>query len=142
MVEVWGDGSSTGRPDREWGYGYVIAIDGVPVYCDCGGGPSGTNNVAEMEALIQGLIKYGEMIGQHPEWPLGCVVVSDSMYALGQATGRQTAHKNVEKAAQLRALYVKHCTGSRHVRGHSGEHLNERCDKLSKRGKALYSKTK
>ncbi len=141
-VEVWGDGSSTGRPDREWGWGFVIAIDGIPVCCDFGGGPSGTNNVAEMEALVQGILCYADMVQKHPEWPLGCIVVSDSMYALGQATGRQQAYKNVEKATQLRALYDKYCTGARHVRGHTGEHLNERADMLSKRGKALYAKKK
>ena len=140
MIEIWGDGSSTGRPDREWGWGFVIAIDGDPIVCDFGGGPCGTNNVAEMEALVQGITRYARMLPDHPEWPLGCVLVSDSMYALNQASGRQQAYKNVEQAGRLKALYDRYCTAVRHVRGHRGEHLNERCDVLSKRGKDLYTK--
>ena len=38
-VEIWCDGSSSGKPNREWGYGWVIAIDGVPFECGFGGGP-------------------------------------------------------------------------------------------------------
>lgn len=140
MVEIWADGSSTGRPDREWGWGFVIAIDGQPVVCDFGGGPCGSNNVAEMEAAIQGITRYARMVQQHPEWPLGCVLVSDSMYTLNQATGRQMAHKNIEQASRLKMLWSRYCTGVKHVRGHTGEHLNERCDVLAKRGKELYSK--
>jgi len=140
-VEIWCDGSSTGRPDREWGWGYVIAKDGVPIVCDFGGGPSGTNNVAEMEAAVQGITKLARMLDEYPTWwQEKIVLVSDSMYTLTQANGSKNAYKNVEKANQLRMLFSRYCTGIRHVKGHSGEHLNERCDKLAKKGKDVYAK--
>lgn len=140
MVEIWCDGSSTGRPNRAWGWAYVIAIDGVPVCCDYGGGPHGTNNTAELMAAIQGITRYAKMVADHPEWPLGCVLISDSMYTLGQATGKFQAHKNAELCGQLNALYGQHCTQAKHVRGHTGVDLQERCDRLAKLGKKLFEK--
>ncbi len=137
-LSIWGDGSSTGRANREWGYGFVIAIDDEPVACGYGGGPTGTNNTAELTALIEGLKRYAVMVEKHPEWPMNCVLVSDSMYALGIASGKFNAEKNLELAKELSELYKKYGTGTKHVRGHAGVELNERCDRLSKIGKSLY----
>lgn len=141
-VYIWGDGSSTGRANREWGYGFVIAIDDEPVFCDYGGGPHGTNNIAECEALIQGMLAFAELKPSHPEWPSEVILVSDSTYALGSATGEYVAKKNFDLTERLSTLYNKYCTGIKKVKGHSGEHLNERCDFLARLGKQKFSKPK
>ncbi len=134
-VQVWCDGSSTGRANREWGFGFVIVVNDEVVCCGWGGGLKGSNNTAELTAAIKGIEKYVELEKSNPDWPCNVVLISDSMYCLGMASGQYNPSKNIELATKLEKLYSTYCTSTRHVKGHSGNHLNDRCDALAKRGK-------
>jgi len=135
MIECWCDGSSDGRSGGATGWGYIIVQNNQVLYADYGGDESGTNNLAELEAAIQGLTALKLVVDKH--WAQGetIVLVSDSRYTLGMASGRFTPVKNLDKIQQLQDLYKGLCTDNRWVRGHAGDIFNELCDRLAKKGK-------
>jgi ribonuclease HI len=108
-----------------------VLVDGEPRYVKNGGDPSTTNNLMELEGAIQGL-RY---LRRHPEVVGTISLVSDSQYVLGLASGKSSPSKNVEKATELRNLAIELKVSTRWVRGHSGDHWNEVCDRLSRAGK-------
>jgi ribonuclease HI len=133
MKSLYCDGSSTGRSNREWGWGFVLVEGDIVLAHSSGGGPSGSNNSAELTAAIMGF-RYMEANGI-----LGPVtIVSDSKYCLGIANGTYTPSKNLELCQELRAFYLKYNASTRWVKGHSGERLNEVVDKLAKAAKDMY----
>ena len=123
-IQVWTDGACSGNPGPA-GLGVVI-IDGkqrteLSEYLG-----EGTNNIAELMAILRGL----ETI-QDTARPV--VVYSDSSYSIDILTKAWKAKKNVELIDDLRAIcrtfadlrFVK-------VAGHAGVPLNERCDQLAR----------
>ena len=134
-IQVHCDGSSTGRSGREGGWAYVIEQDGKVLYAGKGGHPETTNNLMEMEGAIQGLRALEKVGPKHWRNKEAVILVSDSKYCLGMATGKLAAATNLEKVAELQALYKRICTDSRWVHGHTGDKYNERCDSLAKIGK-------
>jgi ribonuclease HI len=129
MIELWTDGASTGRRDREGGWGWVLVKDDKYQTHGYGGHPKTTNNVQEVTAAIQGMwYCYDHDIK-------GITLVSDSMYVLNSATGLWKAQKNLELIAELQLLaqYLK--IETRWCKGHSGVRWNELADRLATRGK-------
>jgi len=123
-IHVWTDGACTGNPGPA-GLGVVI-IDGkerreLSEYLG-----EGTNNIAELTAILRGL----EEVTQRDRV---VVVYSDSAYSIGLLSQAWKAKKNVELVEELRALcrkfkdlrFVK-------VAGHAGVELNERVDQLAR----------
>jgi ribonuclease HI len=123
-IQVWTDGACTGNPGPA-GIGAVI-IDGperieLSEYLG-----EGTNNIAELTAILRGLERV-----QDRARPV--IVYSDSEYSIGLLTKAWKAKKNVELVDALRALcrqfadlsFVK-------VAGHAGIPLNERTDQLAR----------
>ncbi len=139
MIYLYTDGSSTGRRDREWGWGYVVSRseDGPHEAGYYGGGSSGTNNIAELTAAIKAL----EYVKHYRKWGL-CKdkvrLISDSLYVLKTASGEYTPKKNLELCVKLRELFLELDAEGKWVKGHSGNKLNELADKYSKMGKAMY----
>jgi ribonuclease HI len=130
-VHVWTDGACTGNPGPA-GLGVVI-IDGktkarkeLSEYLG-----QGTNNIAELTAILRGLEEVTKMIEDLATRTV--VVYSDSKYSLDMLTKPQKPKKNIELVGKLRALkrefkdlrFVK-------VLGHSGIPLNERVDELAR----------
>lgn len=122
-VHVYTDGACTGNPGP-MGVGVVI-LDGkerreISEYLG-----HGTNNIAELTAILRGL----EAVPT--DRPV--VIYSDSSYALGLLGKGWKAKANQELVEKLRALasrfrsirFVK-------VAGHSGVPENERCDELAR----------
>jgi ribonuclease HI len=123
-IQVWTDGACTGNPGPA-GLG-VVVIDGseraeLSEYLG-----EGTNNIAELMAILRGL--------QHvKDRSKPVVVFSDSAYSIGLLTKAWKPKKNVELIDELRALcrtfsdlrFVK-------VAGHAGIALNERVDQLAR----------
>jgi ribonuclease HI len=122
-IHVYTDGACTGNPGP-MGIGVVI-LDGkqrreISEYLG-----HGTNNIAELTAILRGL----EAVPA--DRPI--IVYSDSSYALGLLSKGWKAKANQElvetlraKAAQFKWLrFVK-------VAGHSGVPENERCDELAR----------
>jgi len=124
-ILVYTDGACTGNPGP-MGIG-VVLIAGrhrkeISEYL----GPLGTNNVAELTAILRAL----EMIKDRRR-PI--VVHSDSSYAIGVLSQGWKAKANVDLVARIRDLlaqfdkvrFVK-------VAGHSGVPENERSDELAR----------
>lgn len=125
-IHVWTDGACTGNPGPA-GVGVVI-IDGsktreISEYLG-----QGTNNIAELTAILRGLQALGEAEHQRP-----VLVYSDSSYSIGLLSQAWKAKANVELVAELRAVCRKFAD-LRFVKvlGHSGVPLNERTDELAR----------
>lgn len=138
MLYLYTDGSSTGKANREWGWGWVLISDGKLVAHGFGGGPSGTNNVGELTAAVEGLAWIMRDI-RFKKSPV--TLISDSLYVLKTGEGIYTPQKNVELCRVLRYMFLYRKVIGRWVKGHSGDKFNEWADYLSKKGKALYAKT-
>lgn len=123
-IHVWTDGACTGNPGPA-GAGVVI-VDGkerreLSEYLG-----QGTNNIAELTAILRGLESVADR--KRP-----VVVYSDSQYSIGLLTQGWKAKANVELVEQLRAL-CRQFADLRFVKvaGHAGIPLNERTDQLAR----------
>jgi ribonuclease HI len=123
-IHVWTDGACEGNPGPA-GLGVVI-VDGaerreLSEYLG-----QGTNNIAELTAILRGL----EAIADRKR-PV--VVYSDSQYSIGLLTQNWKAKANAELVAKLRGL-TREFQDLRFVKvaAHSGIPLNERVDELAR----------
>lgn len=134
-LTVYSDGGCKGNPGPA-GWGVVVVAGGKQVLEAAGYIGSKTNQVAELEAAIQGLMLTAP--GAEVE------LVSDSQYVLkglsewragwerrgftnsvGDPVANQDYWTRLYAVADARKVKV------RWVRGHSGDQFNERCDKLA-----------
>jgi ribonuclease HI len=125
-IHVWTDGACTGNPGPA-GLGVVI-INGtereeISEYLG-----EGTNNIAELTAILRGLEHVKVADRARP-----VLVYSDSAYSIGLLSQAWKAKKNVELVAELRAL-CREFADLRFVKvaGHAGIPLNERTDELAR----------
>lgn len=137
-IEVFADGSGT-VADKSAGYGWIIVVDGVRISEGNGYIEKGTNNDAEMEAAIWGLVAAYKYVTANKITvePGDVSLCSDSQITLGWANGTyrfKQEHKYTRFLA-LKELMVKLKAGTRWVRGHSGDENNERCDELANLGR-------
>jgi len=123
-IQVWTDGACTGNPGPAGlGVGVVDGTDkrALPEYLG-----EGTNNIAELTAILRGLEEVKDRTR-------AVYVYTDSQYSIGLLTKPWKPKKNIELVAELRALckafpklhFVK-------VAGHAGIPLNERVDELAR----------
>jgi ribonuclease HI len=126
-VTVYCDGSCLKNPGQG-GWGCIllhIKKDGTPIEKELSGGePDTTNNRMEILAAIQGLkaIKY----------PCQVEIHTDSQYLIKVMTGGKRK-ANTDLLSTLDELCQTHQVSWVHVKGHSGNEMNERCDQLAKR---------
>ncbi|MHA7133903.1 ribonuclease H family protein [Oerskovia turbata] len=135
MITVSTDGSCLVNPGGAIGWAWINHHDGT---FDSGGAASGTNQIAELKALL-------EAVRAHPgAEPL--LIESDSQYAIkcasewldgwkrkGWRTASGSPVKNLELVQGIEAA-IQARTGPvrfRWVRGHVGNHFNERADQLA-----------
>jgi len=125
-IQVWTDGACTGNPGPA-GLGVVI-VDGkerreLSEYLG-----EGTNNIAELTAILRGLEEVRARAKDR-----AVVVYSDSQYSIGLLTQAWKAKANKELVEELRAL-CREFADLRFVKvaGHSGVPLNERTDQLAR----------
>jgi ribonuclease HI len=125
-IHVWTDGACTGNPGPA-GVGVVI-VDGTRTREISEYLGHGTNNIAELTAILRGLQALGE-----PEQKRPVLVYSDSSYSIGLLSQAWKAKANQELVAELRAVCRKF-DDLRFVKvlGHSGVPLNERTDELAR----------
>src|SRR5262245_11689598 len=123
-IHVWTDGACKYNPGPA-GIGVVI-IDGkhrreVSEYIG-----EGTNNIAELTAILRGL----ELVRDREQRPV--IVYSDSAYSIGLLTKPWKPKANVDLVQELRALAAEfpHLRFVK-VAGHSGIAENERVDRLA-----------
>jgi ribonuclease HI len=123
-IHVWTDGACTGNPGPA-GLG-VVVVDGDKTEELSEFLGEGTNNIAELSAIMRGL-----EIVKDPSRPV--LVYSDSSYSIGLLSQNWKAKANVELVTKIRAIckkfpdlkFVK-------VAGHAGIPLNERTDELAR----------
>ena len=123
-IHVWTDGACTGNPGPA-GLGVVI-VDGEKHEEISEFLGQGTNNIAELTAILRGLERVADRARP-------VVVYSDSQYSIGLLTQAWKAKANKELVETLRAK----CREFRDLRfvkvaGHAGVPLNERCDQLAR----------
>lgn len=148
-IQIWGDGAvkDNGKPEAIAGWGTIIVVDErivrefngqllPPKYP-----PYQSNNTGELTAIIEGL---RALEGRAYELE----VISDSAYVINgmiqewwkkwekngwkNSNGEPVANKRLWK--ELIRLSQPHSIVWRHVKGHQGIDLNERCDELAKMG--------
>lgn len=135
-ISVYTDGSSTGAALGPIGMGWLVTDWDEIITAGSEGGPTGTNNIAELQAAIQGLravIDRGLHVGNDVE------LVSDSQYALHLADGTYKANANKDIVRILQGLFKQANATSRWVRGHSGDIFNDKVDELAKSGRDRYA---
>ena len=123
-VQVWTDGACTGNPGPA-GLG-VVVLDGsdrkeVSEYLG-----HGTNNIAELTAVLRGL----DLVADRDRPVL---VYTDSSYSIGVLSMGWKAKANVELVAEIKDA-IRRFADVRFVKvpGHAGVPENERCDELAR----------
>ncbi len=140
-VEIYTDGAARGNPDGPGGYGCILRYTDAKgelherEYSE--GFARTTNNRMELMAAITGLEKLIR--------PCEVVLYSDSKYLTdafnkhwveswirrGWKRGKNEDVKNVDLWKRLIKAMEPHDVSFVWVRGHDGNVLNERCDKLA-----------
>jgi ribonuclease HI len=123
-IHVWTDGACTGNPGPA-GLGVVI-LDGKDRRELSEFLGEGTNNIAELTAILRGLEEIADRTRP-------VIVYTDSQYSIGLLTKNWKPKKNIELVQELRAL-VREFRDLRFVKvaAHSGIALNERVDELAR----------
>ena len=142
-VEIWTDGACAGNPGPG-GWGAVLRYGRHEKELK-GGEALTTNNRMELTAAIQALesLKRPCAIGLH----------TDSQYLRGGITGwlagwkrngwrtiDRKPVKNEDLWRRLDAAAARHAIEWRWVRGHAGNELNERADRLAREGMAVFKR--
>ncbi len=127
-LHVWTDGGA--RPNPGPSSIGVVIVDGKQHLELSEFLGDGTNQTAELTAMLRGLEEVLEMPGG-AERPV--YIYSDSAYAIGLLSKGWKAKANVELVAELRAVCRQFRKGVEFVKvlGHSGISLNERTDQLA-----------
>ncbi len=120
-ITVYADGSCLGNPGPG-GWGVVIVdSDGTREYS--GGDPETTNNRMEITAAIEALrrVAAGSEV----------LVRSDSQYVVNTINSRWKRNANTDLWRQLDEEIARRKVRFQWVRGHAGDALNERADRLA-----------
>jgi ribonuclease HI len=140
-VSIWTDGACSGNPGPG-GWGAVLRYGSHEKELK-GGEPLTTNNRMELTAAIEALESLTR--------PCAVALHTDSQYLRGGVTGWlagwkrngwRTAEKkpvkNEDLWRRLDAAAARHDTQWLWIRGHAGNKLNERADKLAREGMSAY----
>ncbi len=147
LYELYADGACQPNPGIG-GWGFIIRSANCPEieFCGSGSKENSTNNQMELQAVIEGLKyyrKYAPTVRIQPFSP-AITLILDSKYVLDgisewssdwikqdwkKKSGKPVL--NAEKWKELLALTEGLFITFKHVKGHSGELMNERCDKLA-----------
>lgn len=133
MIRVYTDGAfSTSR--QVMGWAFIVIMDDFVTTKDWGGILGGTNNRAEIHAVIEA-IKY--LNNQNNQNIKKFTLCTDSMYIIGTMTQNWKRSKNIDLWNELDNLVKDKKIDWQHVKGHSGNKWNELCDILAVEGSHL-----
>ena len=123
-VVAYTDGACSGNPGPA-GLGVVFLNETERIECFEYLG-EGTNNIAELTAILRALEELGEQPGP-------VVIFTDSRYSIGVLQQDWKAKKNKQLIATTRARLGKRSDVTLHyVKGHAGIPLNEKADELAR----------
>ena len=122
QVTMHTDGACSGNPGPG-GWAAVLQWNGHEKEV-AGGATESTNNQAELSAVIIGL--------EALKRPCKVAVYTDSQYVIGVMSKGWKRKANHLLLVALDALCKEHEVKFAHVRGHAGNELNERADRLAK----------
>ncbi len=140
-VTIYTDGAARGNPDGPGGYGVVLQFtDSKGILHEqelSAGYKKTTNNRMELMAAIVGL----EALNR----PCEVELYSDSKYLTdafnqhwidqwikkGWKRGKNETVKNIDLWKRLLSVKQKHEVRFNWVKGHAGQEINERCDRLA-----------
>lgn len=124
-IHLWTDGACSGNPGPA-GSGTVL-IDGDKRLEIAEWLGNGTNNIAELTAILVGLKELQRPVRRN------LVVHTDSQYGIGVLAKNWKAKANTELIQEIkRELRGIPRVVWHWVRGHEGVELNERCDELAR----------
>ena len=129
MIHIYADGSCKPTNPGPAGFGVLIIKDGKEIHWNSTFLGESTNNVAELSA-----VKYSAEWLIENDWENEDVTIrTDSNYCVGLFSKNWNAKKNVELVEEIRAA-LKNFTDLKFewVKGHAGNHNNERVDKAAK----------
>jgi ribonuclease HI len=147
-LNLYCDGSSTGRSNKEFGWAFVIIDPSVPreknelFGMGAGGGFSGTNNIAELTGAIEGF-EWLFNTGHFNPKKYKITLISDSQYVLNMAQSLYKPTKNLVLVNILQILFKSFEAKARWVKGHSGKYdddsfFNNYVDGLAKMAKSKF----
>jgi len=124
-IHLWSDGACSGNPGPAGAGTVLIFADRRKEMSTWLG--DGTNNVAELTAVLQGITALNAPVRRK------LVIHTDSQYVIGVMVRGWKARANQQLVEELRG----HLQGISRVvwhwvRGHEGVELNERCDALAR----------
>ncbi|HEV3111552.1 MAG TPA: ribonuclease H [Candidatus Binataceae bacterium] len=120
-ILVYADGSCLGNPGPGgWGV-VIIGRDGTREYS--GGDPQTTNNRMELTAAIEGL--------RHLLPEARVLLRSDSQYLVNTINSRWKRNVNTDLWKELDGEIARRKVRFEWVRGHAGDALNDRADRLA-----------
>lgn len=143
-IDVYTDGGCHGNPGPgAWAYVLrPVSGEEATVREDAGGDPETTNNRMELEAVIRALRAVTEDFGAQAD----VTVHTDSQYVRngittwistwmknGWMTSARKPVKNQDRWVRLHELTLLVNPRWEWVKGHAGNELNERCDRLVQR---------
>lgn len=125
-VHLWTDGACTGNPGPAGAGSVLLDGDQRTEWSTWLG--QGTNNIAELSAVLQGIEALPDGFDRK------LVIHTDSEYVIGVLSKNWKAKANTELIMTIRAQLQRLRGGIvwHWVRGHQGVELNERCDELAR----------
>ena len=140
-VKIWTDGACSGNPGPG-GWGAVLTWNGHERELS-GGEADTTNNRMELLAAISALeaLKRGCAVELHTDSQYlrrGITEWIENWKARGWRTADGKPVKNVDLWQRLEKAMAPHVINWHWVRGHSGDPMNERADRLARQGLKPY----
>lgn len=120
-VQLYTDGACSGNPGPG-GWAAILRWNSHERVLS-GGELDTTNNRMELTAVIEGLAALRK--------PCRVTVYTDSQYVVGVMAMGWKRKANRDLLFDLDALCAAHEVTFRHVRGHNGHPINERCDRIA-----------
>ena len=128
MYQIYTDGSCKPSNPGFCGCGVVITKDDEEVHSICEYIGEGTNNIAELKAV---LIALQWLRNKELAWESNSIF-TDSSYVVGLLTKNWKPKKNKELVRELKDLYDEFPnTSVEWVKGHNNHEFNERADELA-----------